>query len=230
MTATSAPTTLRLSSLWTWVFTTGGVAAGVGLGFALPAVGRWALGMLGELPAPVRIAMAVPPAWLVPIGAILGLLGGLWLVEQARTESLALTVADDHVELSQQGRDRFVTRDRVAAVYREDDDLVLTDPNGMRLARFDARDLSGRAVATAFRVHGYPWVEENDPHATEFIRWVDGLPGVDDKVHRLLRARRRALADDNRQEADALDEKLVDHDVDVRDRKGEQHIRVMRAG
>ncbi|KZM70645.1 hypothetical protein [Nocardia terpenica] len=227
MTTTSAPITLRLSLLWAWALGLGGLVLGVGAGFALPPGGHWVLGTFGHVPDWVRIALSLPPVWLVPIAAVLGTLGGLFVFYQGHQESLILTVAESHVELAHKGREQFVPRERIAAVYREDRDLVLTDRHGARLARFDAYDLNRGAVGSAFRAHGYPWLDENDPYGAEFTRWVDGMPGIDDEVHQLLRARRRALADERDHDVEELDEKLADRGVDVRDRNGKQHIRVV---
>ncbi|WP_225727424.1 MULTISPECIES: hypothetical protein [unclassified Nocardia] len=227
MTTSTAPTTLRLPRVWAWVFTSAGLVLGIGVGAVLPPVGHWLVDTVQIAPGWLHLVLTVPPVWLMPIGAAVGLIGGLVVAGIAHEESLVLTVSPVHVELSQNGRERFVPRDRVAAVFREDDDLVLVDRNRMRLARFGAGDLGRRDVETAFRLHGYPWVSENDPYATEFTRWMDGRPEIDDAAHCLLRARRRAIADKKPLEVEALDEKLAEHGVDVRDRKGVQQIRLI---
>ncbi|MFQ6330551.1 hypothetical protein ACLMAL_31045 [Nocardia sp. CWNU-33] len=116
-------------------------------------------------------------------------------------------------------------RAEVDAVFREGADLVLVDRNRLRLARFGASDLSRRDIAAAFRKHGYPWLDRDDPFGAEFSRWIDGMPGVGDDVSALLRARRRAVADKKPFAIEEVDEKLIALAVDVRDRKGEQFIR-----
>lgn len=119
-------------------------------------------------------------------------------------------------------------RAKVAAVFREDADLVLTDRNRLRLARFGATDLDRRDIETAFRRHGYPWLDQNDPFGAEFSRWINGQPDVGEDIDVLLRARRRAVADKKPLAIEELDEKLGAFGVDVRDRKGEQQIRMSK--
>ncbi|MFI9404655.1 hypothetical protein [Nocardia sp. NPDC052316] len=225
MTTTATPTVLRLSSMWRWLFVVGGLAVGCGVGFAVPPVGRWAIGV-GLDPGPLQVAMTVPPVWLVPAAACLGIAAGLVLFEIGRKESLTLTVADDHVELVKEGRAQYVPRKHVAAVFREDADLVLTDRTERRLARFRANDLRRTDIENAFRRHGYPWLAQNDPFGADFIRWVDGRPETGKAADALLRARRAALADEKSLAVVELDEELLGLGIDVRDRQGEQHIRV----
>ncbi|MFC9995220.1 hypothetical protein [Nocardia sp. NPDC127526] len=224
-TAKTAPVVLRFPVAWCWLFACGGLLLGVGAGFGLPPLGRWAVDALGSVPGPVRVAMTVPPAWLVPVTTVLGLLAGLALFEIARKESLTLTVADDHVDLEQNGRAKYVSRTDIAEIYREDADLVLTGRNRRRVARFDASDLPRLRIERALREHGYPWRDDNDPYRAEFTRWADGAPGTGPDIDALLRARRRALAGKDPLAAEELDEKLSALGIDVRDRDGAQHIR-----
>ncbi|WP_405165349.1 hypothetical protein OG203_09700 [Nocardia sp. NBC_01499] len=226
MTTTSAPTVLRFSSVWAWLFAVGGVAIGCGVGFAVHPVGRWATDTLHGSPGALKLAMSVPEVWLVPITTFVGVVVGVVLYEMARSESLTLTIADDHVELVKEGRAQHVSRKRVAAVFREDADLVLTDRHKRRLARFGANDLSRTDIENAFRAHGYPWLDQNDPFGADFFRWIDGRPETGKDVDAVLRARRRALADEKPLDVEELDEELLELGIDVRDRQGEQHIRV----
>ncbi|WP_067839155.1 YqeB family protein [Nocardia lijiangensis] len=228
MTSKSAPTELRFSAVWLWLFAFGGLALGCGIGFAVPPVGGWAVDTLPSVPGPLELAMTISPVWLVPIAAVVGLLAGLTLFDAARKESLALIVADDHVELSKDRREKYVPRAQVDAVFREAGDLVLVDRNRLRLARFGASDLGRRKIAAAFRKHGYPWLDRDDPFGVEFARWLDGMPGVDEDVNVLLRARRRAIADKKPLIIEEVDEKLIALGVDVRERKGEQLIRTVQ--
>ncbi|MFI6166983.1 hypothetical protein ACIBCN_09350 [Nocardia sp. NPDC051052] len=226
MTTTSAPTVLRFSKVWAWLFAVGGLAVGCGIGFAVHPVGRWVTDTFDGSPGPLKLAMSVPTGWLVVVTTLVGAVAGVVLYEAARAESLTLTVADDYVELVKDGRAQHVPRKRVAAVFREGADLVFTDRDKRRLARFGANDLSRTDIENALRDHGYPWLDQNDPFGADYIRWVEGRPETGQAVDAALRARRRALADEKPLDVEELDEELLDLGVDVRDRQGEQHIRV----
>lgn len=222
---TTTPTVLRFSRIWLLIFGLGGAVLIGGLGLVLPPVGRWAVDTLIPVPGPVEIAMRIPSALLGPICALVGLVAGLWLFEVARKESLLLTIADDYVELSQNGRDQHVPHKRVGAVFREGADLVLTDENRRRIARFGADDLRRREVAAAFQRHGYPWLDQDDPYRADFAKWIAGRPEIGADVDALLRERRLAKDEEKPLVVEDLDNKLASLEVDVRDRKGQQHIR-----
>ncbi|RDI44497.1 YqeB family protein [Nocardia mexicana] len=226
MTDTSPATVLKFPTFWLWVFTIGGLALGCGVGFALPAVGQWLLDTVESAPGPVRVAMKLPPALLVPIAAVLGTVGGALLFEVARKESPTLSVADDHIELSRNDRARYIERGTIGAVFREGPDLVLTDHRDLRLARCKASDLRADEIARAFRERGYPWRDRDDPLAEHYVTWVDGRPETGAKVDALLRSRRRALDDDKPGTVEEVEEQLTALGVDVRDRKGRQEIRL----
>ncbi|MEU7146228.1 hypothetical protein ABZ942_42800 [Nocardia sp. NPDC046473] len=226
MTTTSAPTVLRFSTVWAWLFAVGGLVIGCGIGFVVHPVGRWVSDTFDGSPGPIKLAMSVPTGWLVLVTTLVGTVAGVVLYEAARTESLTITIADDYVELVKEGRAQHVPRRHVAAVFREDADLMLTDRNKRRLARFGANDLSRNDIEHAFRGHGYPWLDQNDPFGADYVRWVEGRPETGKAVDAVLRARRRALADEKPLDVEELDEELLELGIDVRDRDGEQHIRV----
>ncbi|MFE3443212.1 hypothetical protein ACFXNW_09275 [Nocardia sp. NPDC059180] len=221
------PVVVRFSNIWVVAFGVAGAVLGCGIGFAVPVVGNWMVDVLGDVPGPVEVAMTVPAVWLVPILTAVGIIGGAVLFEIARGESLTLTVDADHVELSQGGRNKYVAHEQVASVFREDADLVLADRDRRSLARFKADDLSGAAVASAFRTHDYPWLDGNDPFAGEYTRWIDGRPETGADIDAVLRGRRRAMDDEDRTAIEEFGEKLLALGVEVRDRKGEQQIRLL---
>ncbi|WP_433655924.1 YqeB family protein [Nocardia sp. CA-128927] len=226
MTTTSAPTVLRFSTIWAWLFAVGGLAIGCGIGFAAHPLGHWLTDTFDGTPGPLKVALKVPTVWLVLVLMLIGVVAGVVLYQIARTESLTLTIADDHVELVKDGRAQHVPRKHVAAVFREDTDLVLTDRNKRRLARFGANDLNRNDIENAFQNHGYPWLDQNDPFGADYVRWVEGRPETGKAIDTVLRARRHALADEKPLDVEELDEQLLELGIDVRDRQGEQHIRV----
>ncbi|EOM75500.1 hypothetical protein DW322_09960 [Rhodococcus rhodnii] len=200
-----------------------GLAVGCGVGFVLDPIGNWVLSTVGDAPGPVRLAMTLPLAWQVPVLTVLGGIVGLALAGQAEEDALTATVGADRVVFTQKKRTRTVPRALVAAVFRDGHDVVVRDPRGRQLARFDARDLDGDAVAAAFSAHGYPW-HEADPDDAEFAPWTDGV-GTSDGENQALRARRRAVEQKDLAAIEAADDRLGELGLTVRDRPEGQEFR-----
>lgn len=81
----------------------------------------------------------------------------------------------------------------------------------------------------AFAEFDYPWAGTKDPREAAFTAWIDRSAELDDSVHALLRARRRALTDKRWGEAEAVREDLAARGVVVRDRGAKQQYRLLRS-
>lgn len=228
-TTESRPVTLRMSEGWPWLFRIGTPVVGFGLGFAVGPLVRWLLVTVDTAPGPLRILAQLPTGWTVVVTTLAGAAAGLWLAVHARREGLELTVDRDHVGLSQDGDEGYLTRAEIDAVFRDGADLVLLDARTTELARSKASDLSWARVQDAFERFGYPWCGAADPHDAQFRRWVDGHPDLDAAAHDLLRRRARALTDDRSGAAGEARDRLRDHGIVVRDRDGAQQYRVTDA-
>lgn len=218
--------TVRMSEGWPWLFRLGCPVAGFGLGFLVaPAVG-WLLDIAGSAPGPLRVLAQLSTGWAVLVTTLLGVAAGLWLAHAARKESLSVTVTRSHVELSQAGDDHYLAGDRIGAVFRDGNDLVLLDARTAELARKKASDLSWTRLRGAFERFDYPWRGSTDPHDSEFRRWVDGHPDLKASAHDILRTRTRALRDGKLGAAAEAQDRLGAAGIVVRDRGGTQEYRL----
>lgn len=218
---------VSMSVRWLWVLRVGCVAIGLVLGLVVRPVTEWAIETLDLAPAPLRLAAEVPTPWAVLVLALVGLVVGFWVSEQAERDTLTVTVDDDSLITSRAGDERYLARARVAAVFTDPKDLVVLDVSGREAFRAPATDLPQDDLAAALRRHGYAWRGRQDPYETEYRRWVDGHPDLDDATNALLRARRTALVSQQPAEVDDLRDRLQEHGLVVRDRgKVQQYRRI----
>ncbi|KAA5829151.1 hypothetical protein ABT337_25385 [Saccharopolyspora hirsuta] len=225
MTTTDPSTTLRMPDAVLWALGIGGGALGLGLGFLVKPLVNWIIDLIGDAPGPLRLAATLPTAWAVPVLAVVGLLAGAWLAAEAKKESLELTVDPAGVRLKQDSAERYLRRDQIDAVFQDRKDLVFLDATTRQLARHKSSDLSKDEIRAAFERFGYPWAGEADPHESEFRKWLDGHPDLDEKTNGLLRARSRALADKQHGAAADLADQLQALGVVLRDRDDTQQYR-----
>ncbi|MBB4967683.1 YqeB family protein [Saccharothrix violaceirubra] len=170
-----------------------------------------------------RLISSIPSPWdtVAALGA--GVLGGLFISLLAAVERLRVEVADDHVELARDDHDHAYDRGAISGVFVEGKQLVLLGVDGGELAR-ETSDLRASDLEEAFRAHGYPWLP-GDPHAAEYRRWIEGVPGLPVGAEPLLKARSRALRDDKKDDAADLRAELARLGVVVRDEKKRQFWR-----
>ena len=112
---------------------------------------------------------------------------------------------------------------RVDAALYDHGTLVLLDASGDEAARART-DITAGALRTAFRAHGYRWLDA-DPHDGEFELWVPDTPDVSPRADALLRAREHARKKGHHAEADQLRDALARAGFLVRDRKKQQFWR-----
>jgi hypothetical protein len=218
--------TVRIAAVWSWVLPTLGAVAGFGLGFLVRPAFGWVTAQFDTAPGPLRIAAMLPTGWAVLALAIVGAVGGAWLVAEWRAGSLILMVDETGVRLSQDGRDRFVSAGDLASSLRDGPDLVLLDGNGGELSRNRVDDLSTSKVRRALGTIGCRWIEGN-PIDPQFQRWVDGDPALPKALNDLLRSRSGAIADGQCGTVYTVTEQLRSAGIAVRDRGGVQEYRTV---
>jgi len=182
---TDPSVTVRMPKVWLWILRGGGGVAGFVLALLVDSLVQWLEETVGSVPGPLRVAAALPPWLAIAVMTVGGILAGSWLAERAERESLVLTIGADSVRLQQDGNDRYLPREAIAAVFLDGKFLVFLGSATRPIARGKATDLSTKEVRAAFERFGYPWRGTQDPHEDEFQPWVDGHPAVDEQQHRL---------------------------------------------
>jgi len=182
---------------------------------ALPFVpGRVQLDLLAGLAGPVLTGV------LVAAGAAAG--GVLALMSY--DDMVAVEVGGDRVRILRRGKKGAeLDRDRIGAAFLDGKDLVVLGKDTGELAR-ERTDHRGDRLRAAFEAHGYRWCDA-DPHADEFRRWVDGMPGLDQHAQAVLRARRTALEAADAEDGAELRAELARLGVVVREEGHRQYWR-----
>ncbi|SDH92980.1 hypothetical protein SAMN05421505_12712 [Sinosporangium album] len=196
---------------------------GAGLGWLLPTLSDWLVGSPFE--GPLKLIQSIPDPWLAVGAPIVGALLGLTVSAIALHEALVVTVADERVNLKREGRSLDFDRSAVSAAFVDAKHLVLLGHDGVELARERCDDLSVAELAAAFTGHGYRFLDE-DPHKSEFRRWVPGMSGLPDGADAVLTARQKALDKGNSRDIHELREELSKIGVVVRQEKKRQYLRL----
>ncbi|MFC3850002.1 hypothetical protein ACFORJ_07465 [Corynebacterium hansenii] len=219
--------TVTIPRWWIVGICLAGAAIGVGAAFMVGPVVDWLLSLAGDAPGPLRIAARLPLVWAIPILAFLGVIVGLMITHEWRTDVGTVTVSARGVTIEGSTASQFVAGERVGGVFTDGKDLVITDPKTNEISRSKTDVVLVSRLRRAFERFDYPWQGNDDPHEKSYISWVDGAVGVDDRINDLLRARSRALADERSgAAAEALDE-LRSLGIAVRDRDGAQQYRMI---
>jgi hypothetical protein len=154
---------------------------------------------------------------------IVGAVAGLWLAFEAEKDWLTVTVSADQVTLARRGSAQEIARTSVSAVFRDGKRLVLLGPDTEELAR-EQCDLNADQLRDAFVAHGFPW-RDGDPYAGDYRRWFEDTSDLSANANALLKARARALAKGERDDAAELREELAKIGIVVRDEHKRQSWR-----
>jgi hypothetical protein len=218
------PTFLGITKGWRAALVIGLAAAGLAIGWFLPPLVGWALGLPWvPFSGPLRLLDSAPEPWLALGAATVGLLAGGGLGIAAIVESLAVTVTDRQVELRIKRTTRTFARGQIGAVYLDGKSLVLLGAATEELAR-EKHESSARELEAGFAGHGYPWAG-TDPHQGAYRLWVPDLPGLPDGVNALLQARARALDKKQADEAEELRREVGRLGIVVREENRRQYWR-----
>ncbi|WP_150460214.1 YqeB family protein [Nesterenkonia ebinurensis] len=217
--------TVTLDSKLMPAFAVAGAVLGAATAFLVGPVVSWLLDRVDSAPGPLRLIDQLPLVWSVPLLTVFGAVGG-WIVFSLWNDEVGRVVVDEEkVRIDTKTGSAEFTRDEVSQVFLDKDEMVLTDAVSRELSRTGSDSgLAGR-LAEAFTAFGYPWQGAKDPRDSAFVEWVDRSGALDESVHTLLRARRRAFADGRAGEAESLREQLAAQGVVVRDRGDKQQYR-----
>src|SRR5690625_1233074 len=208
------------------------VGAGIGLVLALlvePVV-SWLLERIDTAPAPLLLTYHLPLVWSAPLLTVLGGVVG-WILFSLWNDEVGRVVID-HQAMRVEGKDSTAVfpRQEIAEVFLDKDELVLVDGDSRELSRTTSDSSLAHKLSSALTTFDYPWAGARDPRESAFVDWVDRSPELEEPVHTLLRARRRALADQKSGEAESTREQLSEHGVIVRDRDKKQQYRLISQG
>jgi hypothetical protein len=213
------------------------VLALVWIGFPpLGAVAGWLLNLVvvlvallpsGPFHAAFELAASIPEPQGTIGGLVLGGLAGTAIAYQTVKERITVTVTDDRVNLALRGSVRDFPRASVSAVFLDGKRLVLLGAATEELAR-EPCELNAVRLGDAFRTHGFAWQGDGDPYREEYRQWAEDTPDLPVSVNALLKARARALAKGERDDAAELRAELAKVGIVVRDEKTRQSWRHAR--
>lgn len=214
-------------SSWEQALLWGGFpVAGAVVGWLIKALASWAT-TLPWVPfqGPLKLVASLPDPWATVGALAVGAVVGLVVAVMAHQDNLTVTVSADTVTLRRGDSTREVAGGSVDGVFVDDKRLVLLGHDTGELVR-ERTDLAASRLRDAFTAHGYAW-HDTDPHQDAFRLWVEDSPDLPSSAHALLKARRRALERDKKDDAGELREELAKLGVVVREEKRRQYWRTV---
>ena len=204
--------------------------------WTFPLLGAAVGWLLTRLPGWITSIPAIPPMEKIEFLARLldspvamavviavGVIAGGFITLLAYDDVVTVEIGTATVTITRSSQAKTFARDLIHTVYVEGKHLVLLGARTEELAREKTDHASGRFRA-AFHEQGYPWVD-HDPHQDDFLRWVDGMPGLDDRAQAFLRARQTALKAGDSADIAELRTELAKLGIVVRDVESRQYWR-----
>jgi hypothetical protein len=199
---------------------------GAALGWGLTLIAEWIVGLpwfpfqgplelFTNLSQPLRLVVAVA------VGLVLGLVVAFFALH----EMLTVTVGRDGIGLKRGDYEREIDRADVTGVFVHDKRIVVLGPRRRELANVEF-DLDRDRLAAALRRHGYAWLPDGDPYASEFKRWVPGADGLPQGANAVLKARQHALEKSSHGDLRELLDELDALGVVVHDKDKKQYWRL----
>lgn len=211
---------------WVWrLLRIGFPLLGAGAGGLLLLAAGWVVSLpVAPLQGLFRVVDRAPQPW-AGIGVVaLGAGAGLLLAFASEQDSLVVTVSPGRVGLRRGAHATELAGGQVGAAFLDGEELVLLDPAGRERARMKS-DLGQDRLAAAFTGHGYRWHAGGDPYRDQYRRWVPDTPDLPPAANALLRARERALAKPDHDDAADLRAELARLGVVVRQEQRRQYWR-----
>lgn len=190
--ARESATTLGLSAPLKALWLAGAPLAGVAIGYSLPRVAGWALGLPWvPMRGPLELVAELDQRWSAAIFLGGGFILGLAFAVFAVFSCLTVTVTNEEVRLKKEDTARHIPKADISAVFTDGRSLVILDRESRQIFR-DHHESTDDELADAFRTHGYPWFAE-DPYNDLYRRWIPSMPELPPGVNALLKAREEAL-------------------------------------
>ncbi|WP_424161188.1 YqeB family protein [Bacillus amyloliquefaciens] len=201
---------------------------GLVIGWFLPVIAKWAVS-LDWLPfqGPLGIIASFHGWKAAAAIAVIGLFGGIWLTRAAFKESLVAVVTDREVSLTINNEESVFSKDSISGVFTDQKQLVLLGAEGQELFR-EKLEPAVEKAADAFRGHGYVWLGTEDPFKDEYKRWVPDMPDLEPGANALLKAREKALKQDEKADAKELKAEISKLGITVRDQGSRQYWRIYK--
>ncbi|MED0773615.1 DUF308 domain-containing protein [Bacillus siamensis] len=201
---------------------------GLVIGWFLPVIAKWPV-TLGWLPfhGPLEIIASFHGWKAAASTAVIGLIGGVWLTRAAFKESLVAVVTDSEVSLTIHNKESVFSKDSISGVFTDGKYLVLLGTEGQELFR-EKLEPAVEKAADAFRGHGYVWLGTEDPFKEEYKRWVPDMPDLEPGANALLKAREKALKQDETEDAKELKAEISKLGITVRDQGSRQYWRIYK--
>lgn len=114
--------------------------------------------------------------------------------------------------------------DDIALVFMDHKRLVLLGTAGYELVREEI-DEKPVNVEKAFRQHHYEWAADGDPFKDQYRRWIPDAPDLSQGAHALLKARHKALQDEEKDDIEEFRLELAQLGIVVRDEGTRQYWR-----
>lgn len=201
-------------------------AVGAGLGWLVRLLSGWAATVDGM---PFRDWISIIASMKEPYATVgcvvVGAGAGAFCVRLVMRGSVALSVTGKRIIWKAGGKPRKFERAEVGAVFFDGDDLILLGPAGEELTRADS-NMEHDVVAATMTKYGYPW-SDADPYLDDYRRWVDDMPGLSLAVNALMKARQKALQENESDSAAELRADLAKLGVVIRETDDRQFYRLV---
>ncbi|MDX6155228.1 DUF308 domain-containing protein [Bacillus subtilis] len=198
---------------------------GFAIGYFIPQIAKWALSLPWiPLEGPLRLITSFQGSTASFITALLGMCAGIWFAHSVIAMLLSVKITDHTVEFIKGKKVQTIHSDDIALVFIDHKRLVLLGTAGYELVREEI-DEKPVNVEKAFRQHHYEWATDGDPFKDQFRRWIPDAPDLSQGAHALLKARHKALQDEEKDDIEEFRLELAQLGIVVRDEGTRQYWR-----
>lgn len=162
--------------------------------------------------------------WSSVLLSVIGLLCGLFLVHWLMEQNISIKMTDATVTVQNKLLNMEILRKDIQHVFLDNGELVIVGFSGHELLR-EPHDTSKHKIEQAFNKHGYPWRSEGDPYKDHYQLWFEDSPDLLIPENALMKAREKAIENDDEEAMRDLKSELAKLNIVVRDEDGLQYWR-----